>query len=266
MDLTYHFFDRAAFDLLWGLSWQEFRRKWNRGAWTSRPLGEKGVYNGDSLRDLIAFCIEPDLNEKEVEYILNRRSIRWTVLKSIPQSFLMEEVIGNVPKLRRRQFSVVVFADADFTVLLSCAVDAYLEGRIDRRTLRAVLALHPAEDLKDFLLLTTNERRRLGRLVRAQDDMFRPIYRWQGPGAFVGEEWPGCLREADTRRFVEFLFAAWKGNWEVPHVKDRTALSFVPAKGQTARFRDFVISQELVRRLKNEYSLLERPCVLRSWS
>src|SRR5437867_3016000 len=60
MDLCYHFFDRAAFDQIWGLSWREFRRRWNRGAWSNKPLSHRGDYSGDSLRDLIAFRVNPE--------------------------------------------------------------------------------------------------------------------------------------------------------------------------------------------------------------
>src|SRR5215469_666743 len=128
MDLVYHFFDRAAFDPIWGLSWQEFRRRWNSGPWTHKPLGERGTYNGDSLRDLIAFCVDPEPSDEEIERILSRRTVRWTVTHARSEFYFLEEIISNIPKLQKKQFSAVVFADEDYRVLLSAAVDAFLNS------------------------------------------------------------------------------------------------------------------------------------------
>jgi len=126
MDLLYRFFDRAAFDQIWELPWPEFQRRWNSGPWYRKPLRDRGGYSGESLRGLIAFCVEPEPSDKEIEDILNRRTVRWTVTHSGSQHYFLEEIISNVPRLRHKQFSAVDFADRDFVVLLFAAFDAYL--------------------------------------------------------------------------------------------------------------------------------------------
>jgi hypothetical protein len=160
MDLVYHFFDGAAFDPIWGLSWQEFRRRWNSGPWTHKPLGERGTHNGDSLRDLIAFCVDPEPSDEEIERILSRRTVRWTVTHARSEFYFLKEIISNIPKLQKKQFSAVVFADKDYRVLLSAAVDAFLNSRIQRSTLRAVLALHTSHSLQPKVRHALRSRRR----------------------------------------------------------------------------------------------------------
>jgi hypothetical protein len=79
----YHqFFDRVAFDQLCRLSWQEFLERWGRIPWAKAAPTADG---GGSLRDFVAFFVEPEPSPKVLEAILARETIRWTIQHSEPQ-------------------------------------------------------------------------------------------------------------------------------------------------------------------------------------
>jgi hypothetical protein len=114
MENYYYFFDRSAVDYVWNLSWREFLRLHGTSRWA------KGPDTGDgsaSLRGLIAFSVGPDPAAPEVEDIIRRRTLRWTIQRSSPQFYMMEEIVYHVPRLRKSCASLDVWPN-DVTVLL----------------------------------------------------------------------------------------------------------------------------------------------------
>jgi hypothetical protein len=66
IDVYYCFFDRSAVDPLWKMSWQDFLRRYGKNRRNKRSKGD----GGDSwLRELIAFSVEPEPSDTEVEDI-----------------------------------------------------------------------------------------------------------------------------------------------------------------------------------------------------
>src|SRR6516162_4386973 len=105
MDGYYYFFDRSAVDSLWRLSWHEFLRVRGPSRWTAgRDTGDGAA----SLRGLIAFSLDPQPSAMEVEDIIRHRTLRWTIQHSTPQFYVMEEIIYNVPWLRKSSISLDV--------------------------------------------------------------------------------------------------------------------------------------------------------------
>jgi hypothetical protein len=112
MGTHYYFFDRSAVDPLWNLSWQDFLRLHGKSRWAKGPDVSDGAA---SLRGLIAFSVEPQPSAREIEEIIRRRTLRWTIQHSSPQFYMMEEIVYNVPSLRKFAVSLDVWSN-DFAV------------------------------------------------------------------------------------------------------------------------------------------------------
>jgi hypothetical protein len=190
MEQNYDFFDRQAFDPLWRLSWAEFLKKY-RTRWASRPEYCSGEYDGKSLRGLLSFSIDPEPLPQELEDILRRRTIRWTMQQSNCKT--MSEIMSRIPALRERVSAFSMKCEIDS--LLAAAVDAYLNRRAGIAALRAVLKLHCVADPESFLKLNRRESTALRAAVPAVRPGSRPgsnlflagtlLARWRAVGEWI---------------------------------------------------------------------------------
>ena len=258
MEQVYDFFDREAFDPVWRLSWAEFLKK-HRTRWASNKNYSPREYCNVSLRGLISFSITPEPSPQEVEDILSRRTIRWTLQQGDKRLYMMSEIMSNVPSLRDR---VKAFSmKCEIVGLLAAAVDAYLAGRAGVAALRAVLKLHRITDPRTFLVLTPHESTVLRSGFPAVFHVQEPIYSWLGPYWDDGERWTNALNVVETRAFVTFVIRAWEENWPCPRIK---TTDLEPVSRQS-RFRDFELHQALASAVGNRVTRWQKPCVFRRW-
>jgi hypothetical protein len=244
---------------VWQMPWRMFRRKY-KTQWTLNRNLHRGEYKGRSLRELLAFTVDPEPSAEDIEDILERRTVRWTVRHSEPQLYAMSSIMWDgLPRLHNRLIHLSTSSQIDS--LIAVAVDAYLRRSISAATLWAVLKLHSIVNLSEFLALTRDEVRAL-RVVSLGRLMWQPIYPWQGAGFLEGEDWANSLGVADTKRFVAVLIRAWEENWPAPRLKEKSG---APA-GRGPRFRDFAVSNELAKPLGGRIGRLKRPCVFRRWN
>jgi hypothetical protein len=259
MDNYYYFFDRSAADPLWKLSWPDFLRLHGKSRWAKGPDGGDG---SASLRGLIAFAVDPEPSAIEIEDIIRRRTLRWTIQRSSPQFYLMEEIVNNVPRLRKSCISLDVWSN-DFSILLAAAAEGYFRGEVPVSGFKAVLKLHYSK-FEDFIRLSKQERSVLRHLMDV-DQYAKPIYPWQGPMALLDEQWAGCLAVADTRRFFALVDRLWKQNPEVRRILDVEGIQLSKPERETHLFRDFGISRQLMNLWSRKVRTFEQPCVFRRW-
>lgn len=256
MEQVYDFFDREAFDPVWRLSWAEFLKK-HRTHWASTQDYSPDGYFNESLRGLISFSIEPQPSPKEIEDILRRRTIRWTLQHSDRKLFTMSEIMSNVRSMRNRAVGFSIKCEIDS--LLAAAVDAYLTRRAGVAALRAVLKLHCA-DPGNYLRLNRRESAALRDAVPA---LFQEkIYSWLGPYWLEGEQWTNGLNVAETRAFVAFVIRAWEENWPCPRIRDMTREPF----SDQSRFREFKLHKVLASSARRRVTKWQKPCVFREWA
>lgn len=256
MEYYYQFLDRDVLGRLLELSWKEFLCRWGNTRWA------RGAPTGDgygSLREFISFSMSPEPSPEQVEAILARKTIRWTIQHSSPQLAAIAGLIDRVPMFRKHAVCVGFFKGSEFAALLAAAVDAYFSRRISLDVLRAVFRLHSVEDVSPWLCLSRRERQTLKENV-SPPNICRPIYRWQGLGFLADEEWASCLAVADTRRLVAFVARVWRENWPVTRVKELSETS-APTGSQPPKFRDFDLAKEFGRILKTKLPALRRPAV-----
>jgi hypothetical protein len=263
MDDYYFFFDRSKIDSLWSLSWQEFLRLYGRSGWAK---GRDTGRGGDSLRALIAFSIEPKPSAAEVEDIISRHSIRWTIQHSSPQFYTMEEIIYNVASLSAHSVSLDTWPN-DFTVLLAAAAEGYFCGEVPVSEFKAVLKLHYSK-FEDFIRLSKRERAVVRQLMGVEE-YAKPIYPWQGEAALLDEQWAGCLGVADTRRLFRLVDRCWNQNLELRRMLSTDEIQLCNPKGRaktkTRSFQDFGISRQFMNLWSCEIRSFTRPCVFRRW-
>jgi hypothetical protein len=259
MDDYYFFFDRLAVDSLWNLSWQKFLRLHGKSQWAKDP--DTGSAN-DSLRGLIAFSVEPKPSAAEVEDIVRQRTLRWTIRRSSPQFYMMEEIMANLPRLNESCVSLDMWSN-DFAVLLAAAAEGYFRGDVPESEFKAVLKLHYSK-FEDFIRLNKQERSTLKHLMDV-DEFAKPIYPWQGPLAILEEQWASCLGVVDTRRFFALLNRLWQQNPEVRRILDDDGIQIREPKSKTYCFRDFGIAGQLTNLWSHTVRSFARPCVFRRW-
>lgn len=257
MEQSYDFFDREAFDPVWRFSWAEFVKQYPT-RWASKREYVSGEYDGKSLRGFLSNSMEPEPTPQELEDILARRTIRWTLQQSDNRLFTMSEIMSNVPALRNR---VTAFSmKCEINSLLAAAVDAYLTRRAGVTALRAVLKLHCVGDPEGFLRLSSNESAALRVAVPAVAQ--EPIYSWLGPYWLDGEQWANGLKVGETRAFVTFVTRAWDENWPCPRIKEMAREPF----SDQSRFRDFELHKVLAASARKIVKGWQKPCVFRLWA
>ena len=260
MDAYYYFFDRSAVDSLWKLSWREFLRLHGKSRWA------KGHDTGDgagSLRGLIAFSVDPQPSAKEIEEIIGRRTLQWTIQRSSPQFYMMEEILYRVPRLRKSCASLDVWEN-DLSVLLAAAAEGYFQGDVPVSEFKAVLKLHYSK-FEDFIHLSKRERSAVRGLMDVAH-YAKPIYPWQGEKALLDQRWAGCLGVADTKRFFALIGRLWKQNPELRRILNTDGVELrKPEHKSTHRFRDFGISRHLMNLWSRKIRSFQQPSVFRRW-
>jgi hypothetical protein len=259
METYYYFFDRSAMNSLWKMSWQEFLRLHGTSQWAKGPRTDNGAA---SLRGLIAFSVDPEPSATEIEDIIRRRTLRWTIQHSSSQFYMMEEIVYNIPRLQKSCASLDVWSN-DFTVLLAAATEGYFRGEVPVSGFKAVLKLHYSE-FEGFIRLSKQELSVLRHLMDV-DQYSKPIYPWQGSKAILDEQWAWCLGVADTRRFFTLVDRLWKRNPEVRRILDVEGIQLCKPKRESHRFRDFGIASELMNLWSRKVRSFVQPCVFRKW-
>jgi hypothetical protein len=259
MDHTYFFFDRSAADSLWSLTWREYLRRFGHSRWAKRPYSDDG---GASLRSLIVFSVDPEPSAEEVEEIIRHRTLRWTIERSAPQFFAIEQIVDNSSGLRRSRASFDAWPN-DPSVLLAAAADCYFHGELPASEFRSVLKLHYSK-FDDFVRLNRRELSAVRGLMDV-DTFAKPIYPWQGEAAVLDEEWAGCLGVADTKGLFALINRLWRKNQEVSRILDVEDIDLQEFKGKTPRFRDFGISRRLRDLWCRKLRFFQQPCVVRTW-
>jgi len=258
METYYCFFDRSAVDPLWGMSWQDFLRLCGK-----HRRGKR--FDVDSwLRELIAFSVEPEPSDAEVDDIIRRRTPRWTIQRSSPQFYTMGEIVCGAPRLAKSCAVLDVWAN-DLSVLLAAAAEGYFRGEVTVSAFKSVLKLHYSK-FEDFIRLSKSERSVVRGLMDVEQ-YAKPIYPWQGEMALLDEQWAGCLGVADTKRFFALVDRLWKQNPEVRRILDVDVdhIEFCTPGRDTHRFRDFGISRHLMNLWSRKVRSFEQPCVFRRW-
>lgn len=258
-DHYYEFFDREFFDPIWALSWPEFRRKY-KSRWAISRKYERGLYNETSLRELISFSVVPEPSPADLEEILEKWTVKRTVRNSKPQFWFMADLIANVPG--SQNCSVDEIASEDVAVLISAAVSGYLAGRISSLDLRAVLKVHGCGSPREWIKLSTKQRKLLGTTTEGINYR-QPLYPWQGEAACGDDSWTNCLGIRDTRRFLSFINSAWRENWPLLPLKDPTEEQ-LERPDVELRFQDYSISRELASTAEI-VAEFRRPVVFRQW-
>jgi hypothetical protein len=252
MNHYFEFFDRAAVDHLWNITWRTLIRRNPQIAWLqSTERVEVGSYDGKSLRELLTFCIQQ--SPKRIETILETRKVADTLRRCSGQFFAMSELMNNALDHSGKFIAWVEIRDV--YPLIWIAWEAFLSGRISSATLWSVFKLNSVSptDLSDDSQVAPRWVRALLPWHRLWD----PIYSWQGK-RFREDEWSNCLGLADTRRFISFVQRANKENWatEPPNTRSKAA--------GTLRFRD---DPNCIRLFKcmQKVRQLKSPCVTRMW-
>lgn|SRR5487761_1229016 len=223
MEAYYQFFDRDDVDPLLGMRWPE--------------CVDRYFMDEEDAREFVEFAID---GGEEIGDVLSRRTLRWTMQRSTPQYHFLAEIID-----RAARGPYAACDPCETAVLLAVAIEARLNGLIDRPTLHAVLKINaigsPAGS--GFLEISESEERPLLRGWRPES-MARPIYAWQGDGAHLctGDT---AIGVADTRRLIRFLTRAWEENWPSP-LLCRDTLRFRKKRKQSApRYREFQLAKDL---------------------
>ena len=96
MNHYYEFFDRTVIDHFWHLSWKTVMKR-HHGRWfSSGGPEEAGAYNGESLRQLLAFSLDPTPTVKQLERMLATLTVSATVRRCHPQFWAMDEIMRQV--------------------------------------------------------------------------------------------------------------------------------------------------------------------------
>jgi hypothetical protein len=261
MDTYYCFFDRSAVDPIWKMSGQDFLRLYGKNHRDRRSK----LADADSwLRELIAFSVEPEPSDAEVEDIIRHRTLRWTIQHSTPQFYIMGEILCGVPRLTKSCAVLDVWVN-DFSVLLAAAAGGYFRGEVPVSAFKSVLKLHYSK-FEDFIRLSKRERSVVRSLMDV-DQFAKPIYPWQGLEAILDDQWAWCLGAADTKRFFALVDRLWKQNPEVRRILDVDVdhIEFCTPGRDTYRFRDFGISRHLMNLWSRKVRSFQQPCVFRRW-
>jgi hypothetical protein len=253
MNHTFEFFDRAAVDHLWNITWKTLIRRNPQNAWLqSTESVEVGSYDGKSLRGLLTFGVQR--SPKRIETILKTRKVSDTIRRCYSQFFTMSELMTNALPHSER---FIEWVEIHQTLpLISIALEAFLSGRISTATLWSVFKLNSVKptDLSD----DSQAAQRWFRSLLPWHRFWEPIYSWQGEASFRHEESTNCLGLADTRRFISFLRRANKENWatECPNATSKAA--------GRLRFRDDPDCLRLSKCMQ-KVGRMKKPCVHRMW-
>lgn len=203
MQFYYHFIDKALVDPILDLSWRQFLRRHPKPDWTTEG-GTEGF---------IEFVFDEPPDPREVRWILENKTLRWTLHQSNISQYFLSSVIGEVPAVSRGCPVVWPECVEEAIVVLAAATDAYLKGRLSRRVMTSALLL-TAVIPDEWLTLTKKESRIIMEAFPLR--RFRPIFESLSDEQVESKyTW---LTTAATRRYMDFLQEALAGNWPAPRI------------------------------------------------
>jgi hypothetical protein len=240
---SYTIFDRAVFDRVWDLSWDDLL--------ASHPRLRKPIY------DLISFCVSDD--PKALASIIRRQTIRWTVHRANPQSLIMSDVMTH---LRPMLGGSVVFATrflGDAKCLVGAAIEGLLHGRATPAEYSAVGRFEDGDNTG--FDLTRLERASLPDLPSCILDA-KPIYRWQMNPSYAPDLPEAWLNTRATRSFLRLVWKAWDQNWSLSHLapQDDRHVSVGITAGTVRRFREFDTAR-MFHRARRRVEAFRRPAM-----
>jgi hypothetical protein len=252
MNHVYEFFDRAAVDRLWKVSWSTLAKRSPERRWLHSTKNQEDGYYGSSLRELLMFCVDPQQSPGQIENILRARNVTETIRCCSPQFFAMSELMHRA--LPHSNLHIVPVEVHNVTGLLTVAEQAFISKRISLATLWSVYKLHSIGREEGWQGSELSES--VKRLLPWRR-LWEPIYDWQGK-QFKDDEWSNCLGIADTRRFVSFVLQAYSENWPAAPKPNSNGKIEVCFRDEPNCAR---LASSLVRVKK-----LTRPSVFRTWS
>jgi hypothetical protein len=238
----YWFIDRDVIDPVLGMSWKAFLRKypWDR----------------DEVDEVLSFAVKGEPDEDAISRILENQTLRWTMKRSSPAYWFLNEVVHHVPALKPRCPELWIHNDFDLAILEAAAVHGFLIGRISERTLWTVYNINGRRDPSRWLELTRSEFKRVKAALNC-GAVEKPIFPWQSDDCLTGGY--RCLGIRDTRLFIDFLCTAWQEHWSIMRlneaVRKRVADMFMPC------IRDYPLAPKLIACAK--VVPLTRPCLVR---
>jgi hypothetical protein len=242
----YWFIDREVVDPVLEMSWKTFLRRY--------------PWDHEELDYLLNFAVDGEPDPAEISRILENRTLRWTIKRSSPAYWFLNEIVHHVPALRLRCPEVWIPNDFDLAILEAVAVDGYLRGRISDRTLWTVYNLHHGlfgkPDPKRWLDLTRSEFKRVKAALKC-GAVEKPIFPWQSDDCLT--DGYRCLGIKNTRLFIDFLCTAWQEHWSIMRlneaVRKEVADVFMPC------ICDYPLAPKLIACAK--IVPLARPCLVR---
>ncbi len=230
--------------------------KRHHGRWFSSGGSEEaGAYNGESLRQLLAFSLDPTPTVKQLDRMLATLTVSATVRRCHPQFWAMDEIMRQV--LSRPEDAIISVELDDISGLISVAARAFLDRRITAPTLWAVAKLH-STNFDEWLRLDSEQSKAIDSAL-PWHRMWQPIYSWQDKRTCTDDGWTNCLGVADARRFTRFVMDAYGGNWAAAPLAERSGAQ------SSGRFRDFSDCVTLAKSMSRKLAKLRRPCVYRVW-
>ena len=143
-------------------------------------------------------------------------------------------------------------------VPIAVAVQAYLDGKLDNRTLWASIALHGSVDEIAWLELSRKSRDTIVAALSPWKEP-RPMFPWQSTDCLEGGYTVLGLR--DTPRFLRFLIRAWKEKWPAPNLDRETREELNLERNQVPTLRHSKAFGAMVQHAQSDK--IERPCLLR---
>jgi hypothetical protein len=238
----YWFIDREVVDPVLEMSWKAFLLKypWDR----------------DYVDDVLLFAVDPELDAAAISHILENRTLRWTMKRSSPAYWFLNQVVHHVPVLEQRCPEVWPEDLYESAVLDAASVEAFLDGKISEERLWAVYNIDGRHDPRVFLRLSRRELWNV-EVALGYGAVEKPIYAWQSDECL--NEGYGCLGLRDTRRFIGFLDQAWNENWPVSRLNER-ARQELNLADKPLYFNDFDLPSRLIACL--EEARPAKPCAL----
>ncbi len=239
----YWVIDRTVIDPFLALSWREFHKK----------LGWDSTSQWKSAAEFfLEFEMPVETDPKTVERILATRTVGWSMRHSSQPYWFLEYVIPTALRRRCPQFDPSCLEET--AMIIAAAVYGFLQGRVDRQTLFAVLVL--IDGIGWLKLRKSEEKAVLAALPPLPQP--KPFVLWQTER---GDSSHSCLGLLDTRRFLRFLKRAWKERWPCSLLSPESQEELpVPTKPPLT-MRDCEFAGKLIGGLRSKH--VKRLCVLR---
>jgi hypothetical protein len=233
VDFYYQFIDKALVDPILDLRWAEFLALRPRPKWPTVG-GTKGF---------IKYIFDTEPEPERVRWILENKTLRWTLYHCELAFFFLDSIIYEVPTVCRGCPTFWPESIEEAIVLLAAAVNAYLEGRLNPRSLKSVLLLISVFP-DEWLNLTRKELAAVMEVFRKAKR--RPIYGSLSIERIEHES--SWLTETDTTLFMNFILRAVVENWPAPRLKKsvREMVSFGVTRRRIVSIKDITLAKGLL--------------------